>query len=97
MTRGAVLALLVILLVAAGVVAQPATPVPQPPRPPGPTHTCQGESEAFSLSAEVMGAGAVNEARVTLQNKTQGPIVFDPARVVLDSAQVGQLAPMTVE
>ena len=98
MSRGAILlALLVMFLVAAGAVAQPATPVPQPPRPPGPTHTCQGESEAFSLSAEIMGAGAVNEARVTLQNKTQGPIVFDPARVVFDSAQVGQFAPLTVE
>ena len=98
MSRGAILlALLVMFLVAAGAVAQPAAQVPEPPRTPGPTHTCQGESEAFSLSAEIMGAGAVNEARVTLQNKTQGPIVFDPARVVFDSAQIGQFTALTVD
>jgi hypothetical protein len=93
-SRGvALLVALAMLLTAARAAAQ----VPDPPRAPGPINTCQGETEALLISAAILGAGFLIEVRLTLHNRTQGPIVFDPSRVVLDSPQAGQFASLTVE
>lgn len=73
-------------------------PQPAPAQPSGgPTAPCMGASEAIAVSAAPQMPQALFEVPLVLQNRTEGTLHVDPARMALLSDRGEQAGPLTAE